>query len=71
LNIFTGILVWTKKLTKAVKIQQIINVVCFLSVLIIAAFSFQSIEFAFIPLIALLLIRSLRWLQANNQYKKR
>lgn len=67
LNILTGIFVWTKKLKKPVKIQQMINIVCFLSVLIIAAFSFQSIEFAFIPLIALLLIRSLRWLQANKQ----
>lgn len=67
LNILTGIFVWTKKLKKPVKIQQMINIVCFLSVLIIAAFSFQSIEFAFIPLIALLLIRSIRWLQANKQ----
>ena len=67
LNILTGIFIWTKKLKKPVKIQQMINIVCFLSVLIIAAFSFQSIEFAFIPLIALLLIRSIRWLQANKQ----
>lgn len=65
LNIFTGIFVWNKKMKKAVKIQQIINSICYISVLVVAALAVQTINIAFIPLIALLLIRSLRWLQKN------
>ena len=61
LNIFVGIFLWSKKMRSIINYFQIANVMLFLGALIIWVLSVQSINLASVPLIILLLIRSIYW----------
>lgn len=67
LNILVGIILWIRKLAKVVHVMQGINILLFLTVLIVGAVGFQILNPAFLPLIVLLLIRSFWWL--HNRHK--
>ncbi|MHB9054599.1 MAG: lipoprotein N-acyltransferase Lnb domain-containing protein [Paludibacteraceae bacterium] len=63
LNIILGVMIWNKKLKTPINVWQIVNIILFLTILLVGAMSIQILNAAFIPLIVLLLIRSLAWLQ--------
>lgn len=67
LNIILGVMIWNKKLKTLVIAWQFVNMILFLTVLVAGAISIQILNVAFIPLIVLLLIRSLAWSQ--NKWK--
>lgn len=63
LNIIFAVMLWIKSAQKPLKVIQTINVILFLLLFIIAAIGVQSLNIAFIPLIALMLVRALYFLQ--------
>ena len=66
LNLFVGIFLWAKKGRVAINFFQLANVMLFLATLIVFVLSIQSINVASIPVICLLLVRSLYWLSIHK-----
>lgn len=66
-NIFVGIILWSKKCNKTAFYFQIANVMLFVGVFVVFLFSIQHINVAAVPIILLLLVRSAFWIYKNKE----
>ena len=66
-NIFVGIILWSKKCNKTAFYFQIANVMLFVGAFVVFLFSIQHINVAAVPFILLLLVRSAFWVFKNRE----
>ncbi|HNX88286.1 MAG TPA: DUF4105 domain-containing protein [Paludibacteraceae bacterium] len=70
LNVIVGILLWNKKLHTFINYFQLANVFLFFGALLVFVLSIQAINVASIPLIVLMLTRSLNWIAKQSKKLK-
>ena len=70
LNILVGIFLWNRKLRSVINYFQLANVLLFFGALLVFVLSVQALNVAFIPLIVLLLVRSVNWIMKKSKQLK-
>ena len=71
LNILVGLFLWNRKLRSVINYFQLANVLLFFGALLVFVLSVQALNVAFIPLIVLLLVRSVNWIMKKSKKLKK
>lgn len=71
LNILVGLFLWNTKLRSVINYFQLANVLLFFGALLVFVLSVQALNVAFIPLIVLLLVRSVNWIMKKSKKLKK
>ena len=71
LNVLVGLLLWNRKLRSVINYFQLANVLLFFGALLVFVLSVQALNVAFIPLIVLLLVRSVNWIMKKSKQLKK
>ena len=71
LNVLVGLLLWNRKLRSVINYFQLANVLLFFGALLVFVLSVQALNVAFIPLIVLLLVRSVNWIMKKSKKLKK
>ena len=71
LNILVGLFLWNRKLRSVINYFQLANVLLFFGALLVFVLSIQALNVAFIPLIVLLLVRSVNWIMKKSKKLKK
>lgn len=71
LNILVGLFLWNRKLRSVINYFQLANVLLFFGALLVFVLSVQALNVAFIPLIVLLLVRSVNWIMKKSKQLKK
>ena len=71
LNILVGLFLWNRKLRSVINYFQLANVLLFFGALLVFVLSVQALHVAFIPLIVLLLVRSVNWIMKKSKQLKK
>ena len=71
LNVLVGLFLWNRKLRSVINYFQLANVLLFFGALLVFVLSVQALNVAFIPLIVLLLVRSVNWIMKKSKQLKK
>ena len=71
LNILVGLFLWNRKLRSVINYFQLANVLLFFGALLVFVLSVQALNVAFIPLIVLMLVRSVNWIMKKSKKLKK
>ena len=71
LNVLVGLFLWNRKLRSVINYFQLANVLLFFGALLVFVLSVQALNVAFIPLIMLLLVRSVNWIMKKSKQLKK
>ena len=71
LNVLVGLFLWNRKLRSVINYFQLANVLLFFGALLVFVLSVQALNVAFIPLIVLLLVRSVNWIMKKSKKLKK
>ena len=71
LNVLVGLFLWNRKLRSVINYFQLANVLLFFGALLVFVLSVQALNIAFIPLIVLLLVRSVNWIMKKSKQLKK
>ena len=71
LNVLVGLFLWNRKLRSVINYFQLANVLLFFGALLVFVLSVQALHVAFIPLIVLLLVRSVNWIMKKSKQLKK
>lgn len=71
LNTLVGLFLWNRKLRSVINYFQLANVLLFFGALLVFVLSVQALNVAFIPLIVLLLVRSVNWIMKKSKQLKK